>query len=88
MKGPKTAWDTYMSLQIDIDSNALMDMGATRSCMNYSTAYSLGKDQIKQFNTMQVVGADGSDLGAVGTISCKSGWGTLKWNKHLSYANT
>ena len=48
-----------------------MDMGATRNCMHYSTAYRLGKDQIKQFNTMQVVGADDSDLGAVGTISCK-----------------
>ena len=39
--------------------------------MNYSTAYRLGKEQIKQFNTMQVVGADGSDLGAIGTINCK-----------------
>ena len=54
-----------------VDSNALMDTGATRSCMNYSTAYKLGKDQIRQFNTMQVVGADGSDLGAVGTINYK-----------------
>ena len=39
--------------------------------MKYSTAYKLGKDQIKQFNTMQVVGVDGSDLGAIGTLSCK-----------------
>ena len=38
--------------------------------MNYKTAYRLGKDQIKQFNAMQVVGADGSDSGAVGTINC------------------
>ena len=57
--------------QKSIDSNALMDMGATRSCMNYNTAYRLGKEQIKPLNTMQVVGADGSDLGAVGTILCK-----------------
>ena len=55
-----------------------MDTGATRSCMNYSTAYRLGKYQIKQFNTMQVVGADGSDLGAVGTISCKSSLGDIE----------
>ena len=48
-----------------------MDTGATRSCMNYNTTYKLGKEQIKQFNTMQVVGADGSDLGAAGTITCK-----------------
>ena len=54
-----------------VDSNASMDTGATRSCMNYSMAYKLGNDQIRQFNAMQVVGADGSDLGAVGTINCK-----------------
>ena len=48
-----------------------MDTGATRSCMNYSTAYRPGKDQIKQFNAMQVVGADGSDLEATGTLECK-----------------
>ena len=58
------------NLQIKIHSNALMDTGATRSCMNYSTAYKLGKDQIKQFNEMQVVGVDSSDLGAVGTLRC------------------
>ena len=38
--------------QKSIDSNVLMDTGATRSCMNYNTAYRLGKEQIKQFNTM------------------------------------
>ena len=48
-----------------------MDTGATRSWMNYSTAYKLGKDGIKQFNAMQVVGADGSDLGVIGTLECK-----------------
>ena len=60
------------NLQIKIDNNALMDTGATTSCMNYSTAYMLGKDQIKQFNAMQVVGADGSELGTVGTLRCKN----------------
>ena len=39
--------------------------------MNYSTAYKLGKNDIKQFETTQVVGADGSNLGAVGTLQCK-----------------
>ena len=48
-----------------------MDMGATRSCMNYSTAYKLGKNSINQFKMTQVVGADGSDLGAVGTLQCR-----------------
>ena len=64
--------------QKSIDSNALMDTGPTGSCMNYNTAYRLGKDQIKQFSTMQVVGADGSDLGAVGTISCKISLGDIE----------
>ena len=57
--------------QTRIDSNALMDIGATRSCMNYSTAYKLERNNIKQFRTMQVVGADSSDLEAVGTLQCK-----------------
>ena len=54
-----------------IESNALMDTGATRSCMNYSMAYKLGKNNIKQFKMTQVVGANGSDLWAVGTLQCK-----------------
>ena len=66
-----TTFPVSIRLQTKIDCNALMDTGATRSCMNYSTAFKLGKDQIKQFNTMQVVGADGSDLGAVGTLKCR-----------------
>ena len=57
--------------QTRIDSNALMDTGATRSYMNYSTAYKMGKNCIRQFKTMQVFGADGSDIGAVGMIECK-----------------
>ena len=57
--------------QTRIDSNALIDTGAKRSCMNYSTAYKMGRNCIRQFETMQVVRADGSDLGAVGTIECK-----------------
>ena len=57
--------------QTRIDSNALIDTGATRSCMNYSMAYKMGRNCIRQFETMQVVGADGSDLGAVGMIECK-----------------
>ena len=38
--------------------------------MNYKTAYQIGKEKIKPYNRMQVVGADGSDLGAVGEIRC------------------
>ena len=62
---------SIQNTQARIDSNALMDTGATRSCMNYSTACKLGRNNIKQFRTMQVVRADGSDLGAVGTLQCK-----------------
>ena len=49
--------------------------------MNYNTTYRLGKDQIKHFNTMQVVGADGRDLGAVGTLSCKITVGDIELDK-------
>ena len=69
------------NLQTKIDSNALMDTGATRSCMNYSTAYKLGKNQIKQFNTMQVIGADPSDLAAVGTLRCKITIGDIEMDQ-------
>ena len=62
---------SIQSKQMHIDSHVLMDTGATRSCMNYSTAYKMGKNCIRQFKTMQVVGAGGSDLGAVGMIECK-----------------
>ena len=33
--------------QTHIDSHALMDTGATRSCMNYSIAYKMGKSCIR-----------------------------------------
>ena len=39
--------------------------------MNYRTAHQVGKGIIKPFNRMQVVGADGSDLGAIGELTCK-----------------
>ena len=58
-----------------------MDTGATRSCMNYSTAYKLGRNNIKQFRTMQVVRADGSNLGAVGTLQCKITIGDIEVEK-------
>ena len=49
--------------------------------MNYSTAYRLGKDEIKQFNTIQVVGADSSDLGAVGILNCKISLGHIEMDQ-------
>ena len=66
-----TTFPILIRLQTKIDCNALMDTGMTRSCMNYTTAFKLGRDQIKQFNAMQVVRADGSDLGAIGTLKCR-----------------
>ena len=47
--------------QIHIDSNTLMDTGATRSCMNYSTAYKMGKRLYKAIQN----NAGGSGLTAV-----------------------
>ena len=55
----------------NVKTNALLDTGATRSCMNYSTAHELERDRIKPFNQMQVVGVDGSNLGVFGTLQCK-----------------
>ena len=46
--------------------------------MNYSTAYKLGKNNIKQFKTMQVVWADGSDLGVVGMLQSKITIGNIE----------
>ena len=53
-----------------LEHNALLDTGATRSCMNYKTTHQIGKGKIKLYNKMQVVGVDGSDLGVVGEIRC------------------
>ena len=39
--------------------------------MNYKMAHHIGKGQIKPYNKIQIVGADGSDLGAVGELHCK-----------------
>ena len=38
--------------------------------MNYKTAHEIGKGKIRPYSKMQVVGADGSDLGAIGEIRC------------------
>ena len=60
------------------ECDALLDMGATKSCINYTTAIKLGKEKIKTLNTTQVVGVDGSDLGVVGNISCEIQVGNKK----------
>ena len=53
------------------DSNqhfALVDTGALRSCINYNMFAKLGR--VKLLNNLfpKVVGADGSDLGSMGTV--------------------
>ena len=42
MKGPKA----------QLEYNALLNTGATRSCINHKTAFELGKDKIKPFSQM------------------------------------
>ena len=46
---------------------ALMDTGAMRSCINYNTFYKLNI-QLTQREVPKVMGADGSDLGSMGTV--------------------
>ena len=47
---PETIWDS------------LMDTGATRSCMNYSTFRELGNGNLRQKGTLTVTAADGGNL--------------------------
>ena len=63
-KGPETIWDS------------LMDTGATRSCMNYSTFMKLGNGNLRQKGTPTVTAADGGNLGAIGITTCKICLGT------------
>ena len=58
-KDPETIWDS------------LMDTGATRSCMNYSTFMKLGNGNLRQKGTPTVTAADGGNLGAIGITTCK-----------------
>ena len=51
-KNPETIWDS------------LMDTGATRSCMNYSTFMKLGNGNLRQKGTPTVTVADRGNLGA------------------------
>ena len=46
---------------------ALMDTGAIRSCINYSTFCKLNV-QLTQYEVPRVMGADGGDLGSMGSV--------------------
>ena len=45
-----------------------MDTGALRSCINYNTFVKLAKTTLRNKWVPKVVGADGSDLGSMGTV--------------------
>ena len=45
-----------------------MDTGALRSCINYNTFAKLAKTTLRNKWVPKVVGADGSDLGSMGTV--------------------
>ena len=53
-----------------------MDTGAIRSCINYTTFNKLGGKGLAWKATPTVMGADGSDLGALGTVTYKIQLGT------------
>ena len=53
-----------------------MDMGATRSCMNYSMFMKLGNGNLRQKGTPTVTVADRGNLGAIGITTCKIWLGT------------
>ena len=56
---------------------ALMDMGAIRSCINYNTFRKL-KVSLSQQEVPKVIGADGSDLGSMGSVELILNLGTNK----------
>ena len=50
---------------------ALMDTGAVRSCINYSTFEKLKGVKLSHKEVLQVSAADGSDLGSIGSVKLK-----------------
>ena len=61
---------------------ALLDMGAMRSCMNYSTFQKLNTSLL-QHDIPTVVGADGGDLGSMGIAELTLTLGTSKVKQHF-----
>ena len=59
-----------------ISLDALLDTGAIRSCINYTTFNRLGGKGLAWKATPTVMGADGSDLGTLGTVTYKIPLGT------------
>ena len=55
----------------------LMDTGAMHSCINYNTFHKLNV-QLTQREVPKVIGADGGDLGSMGTVQLTLGIGSSK----------
>ena len=56
---------------VSIETTALMDTGAGKSCINYTTFEKISGTLRPWGYHGRVVGADGSDLGALGTVECE-----------------
>ena len=70
-----TTFPVAINLQVNI--NALYDTGATKSCMNYDTFFSLGLDLDDKL-APHVKTASGTDMGAIGFVTL-----TFAINKHV-----
>ena len=67
---------TTFPIKIDNQSSkeqlfALMDTGAVRSCINYSTFEKLKGVKLSHKEVPRVLAADGSDLGSIGSVELK-----------------
>ena len=61
---------------------ALIDTGAMCSCINYNTFHKLNV-QLTQYEVPKVIGADGGDLGSMGTVQLTLSIGTSKVTQDL-----
>ena len=67
---------TTFPIEIDNQSNkeqlfALIDTGAVQSCINYATYEKLKRVKLSHKEVPQVLAADGSDLGSIGSVKLK-----------------
>ena len=72
---------TIFPIEIDNHKNkkqlfALMDTGAVRSCINYTTFEKLKGVKLTNKEVPRVLAADGSDLGSIGSVELKLILGT------------
>ena len=60
-----------MGGSVAVETTALMDTGAGKSCINYGMFEKIRGTLKRWAYQGRVVGADGSDLGAMGTVECE-----------------